>query len=106
MFIAMNHFKVVPGREADFERGWRERETYLDGVDGFLAFHLLKGDDEGEYISHTMWTSRDAFLAWAQSDAFRRAHADGMPEGIIEGHPRAKFYDAVVEELAPAARRA
>ena len=32
MFVAMNRFKVVTGREADFERTWRERETYLQGV--------------------------------------------------------------------------
>jgi heme-degrading monooxygenase HmoA len=102
MFIAMNTFKVVPGREQDFEGGWRARESYLDEVPGFLAFHLLKGDDAGEYVSHTMWESREAFMGWATSDAFRRAHAGGMPEGIIEGHPRARFYEAVIEERAAA----
>jgi heme-degrading monooxygenase HmoA len=106
MFIAMNQFKVNEGREDEFVQGWRGRETYLDGVDGFLAFHLLKGDEPGDYVSHTMWESRDAFLAWAQSDAFRRAHAGGMPDGIIEGHPRARFYEAVVEESARPASRA
>ncbi|MCH7954058.1 MAG: antibiotic biosynthesis monooxygenase, partial [Chloroflexi bacterium] len=32
MFVAMNNFKVVPGREADFEKQWRELETYLASV--------------------------------------------------------------------------
>ena len=36
MFIAMNNFKVAPGREADFERTWRERKSYLEGVQGFV----------------------------------------------------------------------
>lgn len=98
MFIAMNHFEVVEGKEGEFEAGWRERETYLDDTPGFVQFALLKGDEPGQYISHTTWESREAFLAWTQSDAFRRAHAGGMPEGIIKGHPRARFWDAVIVE--------
>jgi heme-degrading monooxygenase HmoA len=98
MFIAMNKFQVNPERGADFEAGWRTRDSYLEGVAGFVQFALLKGDEPGDYISHTVWRSRADFLAWTQSDAFRRAHGGGMPEGIIVGHPRARFYDAVIEE--------
>ncbi|MGI8551545.1 MAG: antibiotic biosynthesis monooxygenase family protein [Dehalococcoidia bacterium] len=98
MFIAMNRFQVSPGRETEFEEGWRTRESYLKGVSGFAQFILLRGDEPGDYISHTTWVSRDAFLAWAQSEHFRRAHGSGMPEGVIAGHPRAYFYDAVIVE--------
>lgn len=101
MFIAMNQFKIVEGREADFENGWRNRESYLQTVPGFVHFALLKGDDPGDYISHTIWQSREAFLGWAQSEAFRKAHGGGMGEGIIDGHPRARFYDAVLTEGTP-----
>lgn len=100
MFIAMNRFKVNPERGGEFEQRWRTRESYLLGVDGFQQFALLRGDDEGEYISHTTWESREAFLAWAQSDHFRRAHDQTLPEGLIVGHPRASFYEAVVVERA------
>ena len=41
MYIAMNRFKIVPGREADFEKIWKERDTHLDNVPGFLEFHLV-----------------------------------------------------------------
>ena len=98
MFIAMNQFKVNPERGEDFEAGWRARESYLQGFDGFVQFALLRGDEPGDYISHTTWESRDAFLRWTQSDAFRKAHSGGMGEGILEGHPRARFYDAVIVE--------
>jgi heme-degrading monooxygenase HmoA len=98
MFIAMNQFQVNPERGADFESAWRTRESYLQGLDGFVQFALLKGDEPGDYISHTTWRSRADFVAWTQSDAFRRAHGSGMQEGIIVGHPRARFYDAVIEE--------
>jgi heme-degrading monooxygenase HmoA len=98
MFVAMNQFSVNPGREAEFEDGWRTRESFLQGFEGFLHFALLKGDEPGDYVSHTTWRSRADFLAWAQSDAIRKAHSVRTPEGIIAGHPRARFYDAVLEE--------
>ena len=34
MFIAMNRFRIAPGREDDFEQVWRERESYLDEAPG------------------------------------------------------------------------
>jgi heme-degrading monooxygenase HmoA len=98
VFIAMNQFKVNSGREADFEAGWRTRESHLAHVPGFVHFALLKGDEPGDYISHTIWESRLAFVNWTQSDAFRRAHAGGMPEGILATHPRARFYEAVLTQ--------
>ena len=104
MFIAMNHFNVNPDRSGEFEEIWEGRESYLRDLNGFLQFSLLKGDDPGDYISHTMWESREAFLAWAQSDHFKNAHAQaGPPEGVVEGHPRALFYEAVLVEQGAAA---
>ncbi len=67
MFVAMNGFKVNPGKEADFEKQWRERETYLDGVPGFVQFSLLKSDTVGDYISHTIWKDRQTFVDWTES---------------------------------------
>jgi len=98
MFVAMNQFSVNPGRETDFEEGWRTRESYLQGFDGFIHFALLKGDEAGDYVSHTIWANREAFLAWTQSEAFRKAHSTRNAEGVIAGHPRARFYDAILTE--------
>ena len=48
--------------------------------------------------------SRQDFLDWAQPDHFRRAHAQsGPPEGVVEGHPHAKFYEAVIVEQGASA---
>ena len=39
MFIAMNHFKVTPGREADFEESWRNRRSSpMDAAVSFSAW--------------------------------------------------------------------
>jgi heme-degrading monooxygenase HmoA len=98
MFIAMNNFKVAPGREADFEERWRGRETYLNEVPGFVHFALLKGDEPGEYISHSTWVNRDAFVAWTKSEAFAAGHRQGNVAGIVDGPPHVKLYETVLEQ--------
>ena len=96
MFIAMNRFKVAAAREADFETVWRGRETYLQGVAGFIQFLLLKADSPGEYVSHSTWETRDAFMAWMQSPAFAAGHRQGSLSGILEGPPQVSTYEAII----------
>ena len=64
MFIAMNRFQVIPGKEEAFEQVWLSRDSYLAGVPGFVEFHMLRGpaaDDHVLYSSHTIWLSRVDF---------------------------------------------
>lgn len=103
MYIAMNRFKVRPGCEADFEAVWRNRDSHLDTVPGFVEFHLLRGpegDDHVLYSSHTVWASEHAFRDWTRSEAFRAAHkgAGGNKPLYLE-HPRFEGF-AVVQTLA------
>jgi len=98
VFVAMNRFKVVGDREADFERTWKERETYLQGVDGFVQFALLKSDSPGEYVSHSTWEDREAFMAWMQSPAFAAGHRQGSLAGVLEGPPQVSTYEAIIVE--------
>ena len=101
-FIAMNRFKVVLGREQDFIDIWRERESYLDNVPGFVSFNLLRGETGEEhtlFASHAVWQDRSAFDAWTHSDAFRKAHARaGGPrsQGVYAGHPNLELFEAVL----------
>lgn len=108
MFIAMNRFQVAPDKNEEFERIWRERETYLDGVPGFVRFALLRNGgghgtppNRGEYVSHSTWASREAFEAWTNSPNFARGHAQGSLMGILTGPPTVTLYDAVLEQDAP-----
>ncbi|MXW36531.1 MAG: antibiotic biosynthesis monooxygenase [Chloroflexi bacterium] len=96
MFIAMNRFQIAEGREEEFERSWRERDSYLDEVPGFQHFALLKGDNPGEYISHSTWESRDAFVAWTQSDVFRKAHGQPLAGGVMQDAPHVSLYEAIL----------
>ncbi len=98
MFIAMNNFKIVPGKEEEFEQIWKTRDTYLHNVPGIVRFSLLCSDAAGEYVSHSTWESREAFTAWTQSEAFAAGHRQGSLMGIVAGPPQIKLYDAVIEQ--------
>jgi len=99
MFIAMNRFRVVKGREADFERVWTGRESHLKDVPGFVEFHLLRGPDGGDhtlYASHSVWESEEAFAAWTRSEAFRAAHRDaGTNRDLYLGPPEFEGFSPV-----------
>jgi heme-degrading monooxygenase HmoA len=104
MFVAMNRFRIAKGREEDFEKIWRERESHLDGVPGFKQFHLLKGpsaEDHTLYASHSIWASRAAFEDWTKSEAFRMAHRGaGAATGIYLGHPQFEGFESVLGDAA------
>ena len=77
MYIAMNRFKIVPGREDEFEKVWRERDTHLSEVPGFKEFHLVKGEKTNEfslYASHSIWNSKADFINWTKSEAVSYTH--------------------------------
>ena len=97
MFIAMNRFKVALGCEDEFVTIWKNRETFLDTVPGFMAFHLLKGpgtDDYALFASHTTWESKAGFEAWTRSEEFRKAHANaGIKRDIYRGPPQLELFE-------------
>lgn len=100
MFVAMNRFKIALGYEEGFEAVWRERDSYLSEVPGFKSFSLLKGpqyEDHVLYASHSVWASKEAFTAWTESDAFRKAHAQrSAPQGTYLGHPDLETFEKVL----------
>lgn len=95
MYIAMNRFQIISGKEVEFEQVWRSRETFLSDVPGFQKFHLLRGEN-GVFISHSTWESRDAFVSWTESEAFRKAHAQGGSKGLVQGPPVFSGYEVVI----------
>jgi len=95
MYIAMNKFRVQDGKGDEFVAAWKSRDSYLDEVPGFKTFNLL-GGDEGIFISHSTWESKQAFLDWTESEAFRKAHAQGSLKGILAGPPEFTGYDVVI----------
>lgn len=100
MFLAMNRFKIALGFEDGFEKVWRERDSYLSEVEGFVSFNLMKGMATEEFVlyaSHSVWQSKEAFEAWTDSEHFRKAHAQASaPKGTYLGHPDLELFDSVL----------
>ena len=100
IFIAMNRFRIAVGRESVFEDLWRRRDSQLEGVPGFREFHLLRGPTDQEatlFASHSVWDSRQAFEAWTESEAFRKAHSQAhAPEGTYLSHPTFEGFEVVL----------
>lgn len=107
MFIAMNRFKVVPGSQDDFETLWRERESHLHTVPGFVTFHMLRGpthEDHQLYASHTVWASKEAFEGWTKSEAFRAAHSGARStKPMYLGGPQFEGFEVIQTIDAPRA---
>jgi heme-degrading monooxygenase HmoA len=101
MFIAMNRFRVRRGSETQFESVWRNRDSQLDTVPGFVEFHLLRGpaaDDHTLYASHTVWADHAAFEAWTKSQAFRDAHRNaGGNASLYLGHPNFEGFEVLAD---------
>ena len=100
MYIAMNRFKIVLGKENDFENVWRNRETHLDKVPGFKKFNLIKGEKKENYTlyaSHSVWNSKEDFINWTKSESFRLAHKNaGQHKDLYIGAPHFEGFEKVL----------
>lgn len=77
MIIVMNKFSIKNDRVDDFLARWEGRNSYLKQMEGFIEFHLLRGEKFDEYTiisSHVKWESMDKFMAWTKSEQFKKAH--------------------------------
>jgi heme-degrading monooxygenase HmoA len=96
MYVTINRFKVHAGQETAFEDLWLNRDSRLGELDGFIAFHLMRGetkDDRTTYLSHTTWRDEVAFQGWARSQAFRSSHKGaGGHSAIYDGPPVLETY--------------
>jgi len=102
MYIAMNRFKIALGHEQTFIDIWKNRDTHLQDVPGFKAFHLLQGpsfEEQGYtlFSSHATWESAEDFENWTKSEAFRAAHTKaGANREIYLGPPQFEGFEVVL----------
>jgi heme-degrading monooxygenase HmoA len=99
MYLTMNRFRVRAGQEDAFEKVWRSRDSHLESVDGFEAFHLMRGETSDGvtlYASHTAWRDHAAFEAWTKSEAFRAAHRGAKSHSdMYDGPPVLEVFESV-----------
>ncbi|MFB6194746.1 MAG: antibiotic biosynthesis monooxygenase [Haloplanus sp.] len=96
MFVVANRIPVAEDRGEEFERRFRERAGLVEDREGFVRLEVLRPVDADPYVVLTHWESEADFEAWTDSEAFRKAHSEGSPEGLIEGHPDLETHEVVV----------
>ena len=102
-------FQGHQGGTQSLEDLWVARQSHLDEVKGFRAFHLLRGperDDHVLYSSHTIWASQEDFTAWTKSEQFRAAHQHaGERKPLTLGHPEFEGFEVIqtIETTHPSA---
>ena len=89
----MNRFKIVLGKENEFENVWKSRDTHLEGVKGFKNFNLIKGDTNENfslYSSHSTWDSKEDFINCRRE--IRKGTGEYTSEVLQDGiYPRNKL---------------
>ena len=86
------HYDVIPGKEADFEKGFLATLEVLKGQKGHIESHLYEDvASKGSYLILSQWQTKADFDAFLQSDTFRKAVAWGKAESL-RGRPRHKIY--------------
>ena len=67
---------------------------------GLLRFNLIKGNTNEEftlYASHSLWSSKEDFINWTKSDAFRLAHKNaGQHQDLYLGSPNFEGFEVVL----------
>lgn len=91
--IGMN-YEVLPGKEAVFERAFKQVLSVMGESPGHTASHLYKDVDKANsYLIISDWSEEGAFQAFIRSEAFAKVTNWGK-EQILAGRPKHQVYVA------------
>lgn len=72
MFAVIYRWKLIPGRETQFEEGWRAGTSAIAKEFGGWGSRLHRGDD-GTVFAYAQWPDR---ATWERAMATRMHHSD------------------------------
>jgi heme-degrading monooxygenase HmoA len=85
MIVVANRIPVAKGYEEEFEKRFKGRAGLVDGMHGFIKNYVLRPIDSDYYVVQTYWESWEAFKAWTESEAFKKAHSSRPPKEMFSG---------------------
>jgi hydrogen peroxide-dependent heme synthase len=86
------YYDVLPGKGEALESKFRAVVEAMQGVTGHKESHLYRRvDDPDSYVIISEWGSRDDFMAFLRSDAFRETTRWGR-ENVLRRPPRHTVY--------------
>ena len=75
-------------------------DTHLNEVPGFKKFNLIKSESNETYTlyaSHSEWETKQDFINWTKSEAFRMAHKNaGEHKTVYLDHPKFEGFEVVL----------
>jgi heme oxygenase (mycobilin-producing) len=102
MIAVSNRLYVTPEHAATLEERFRSRSGLIDDMPGFILNQVLRPMKEGDpYIIVTLWDSYEHFEMWKKSDAFKQAHAQGLPEGASTGPNHVEMHEVIMDTSRP-----
>ena len=89
--VGMN-YRVLPGKQADFEAKFASVIDALKAAKGHTSSTLWKDvSDDASYLITSEWSEEQAFTDFIHSQAFRDVTNWGK-EQILAGRPQHKIY--------------
>jgi heme-degrading monooxygenase HmoA len=89
--VGMN-YRVIPGKQADFEQKFADVIGALRSAQGHTTSTLWKDvSDDASYLITSEWSDEKAFTDFIHSQAFRDVTNWGK-EQILAGRPQHKIY--------------
>lgn len=105
MIVVSNRIPVVKGQEEAFAERFRTRAGHVEHHPGFVRMEILRpvpvnmhGQEMGGSDYHvvlTYWETKEAFIAWTQSEDFREAHNRRSSEDIIAGPSMFELHEVI-----------
>ena len=111
MIVVANRFQVAKGHEAAFEERFEGRARLVENHPGFVRLEILRpksvtiqgGQMGGSdyYVALTYWENERAFVAWTESEDFRRAHANRPPKEMFGGPNVFEMHEVIQAAFKP-----
>ncbi|KYD27066.1 Heme-degrading monooxygenase IsdG [Geobacillus sp. B4113_201601] len=76
MYLVANEIRVKKGFASQLVKRFEERKG-IEKAPGFVRLDILVNEQPNNYDEVrvcTMWETKDAFIGWTKSEAFRKAH--------------------------------
>ena len=94
--VRINAITVPDGAGDQLLHRFENRIGEVETMEGFEGFELLRPADGTTWYVYTRWVSEEAFMAWVQSPAFARGHAETADQPVAHGAELLSF-DVVLE---------
>lgn len=83
--VRINAITVPDGAGDELARRFEQRVGEVEHMAGFEGFELLRPTSGNTWYVYTRWASEEDFMAWVNSPAFARGHAEASRQPVAHG---------------------